>query len=65
MNYALDTPTKKGVWIPEDPKFTPVPAHSSQQTQDHRVLTWLHHKPQNHAIFPKQAESGRSKYQSK
>lgn len=63
MNYALDTPIKRGVWIPEETKFTPVPQHSSQQTQDHRVMTWLHHKPQNHAIFPKEPESGRKKHQ--
>jgi hypothetical protein len=59
MNYALDTPIKRKVFIPEEPKYTPVPAHTSNQTQDHRVFTWLQHKPQNHAIFPKPAQSGR------
>jgi len=63
MNYALDTPIKRSVWVPEDPKWTPVPPSSGQQTQDHRSMTWLHHKPQNHAIFPKEAESGRKKQQ--
>ena len=62
MNYALDTPIKRTVWNPDDIKWTPVPQHSSQQTQDHRMMTWLHHKPQKHAIFPIEAESGRKKY---
>jgi hypothetical protein len=61
MNYALDTPIKRTTWTPEDTKWTPVPTHSSQQTQDHRSITWLHHKPQSHAIFPIQPESGRKK----
>jgi len=61
MNYFLDTPIKRKVWIPEETKATPVPPHSSQETQTHHTLTWLHHKPQNHAIFPKPAESGRKK----
>jgi len=59
MNYALDTPVRRTLWTPEEPKFTPVPEHTSQQTQDHRVMTWLHHKPQQHAIFPRPPESGR------
>lgn len=65
MNYALDTPIQRSTWTPEEPKPVAIPAHSSQQTQTHRTLTWLHHKPQDHAIFPRQAESGRRNYQSK
>lgn len=61
MNYALDTPIRKGVYIPEPTKLTPVPPHASNTTQDHRVFSWLQHKPQNHAIFPKPAQSGRDK----
>ena len=52
MNYALDTPIKKPMWIPEDPKPVQLPPHTSNETQDHRRMTWLHHKPQKHAIFP-------------
>jgi len=59
MNYFLDTPIKRQVYIPEEPKYTPVPTHHSNQTQEHRVFTWLHHKPQKHAIFPKPPESGK------
>jgi hypothetical protein len=61
MNYALDTPVKRNLWIPPVPKDTPVEKHSGQETQDHRVMTWLHHKPQAHAIFPLEAQSGRKK----
>jgi len=61
MNYALDTPIRKGVYKPEDPKYTPIPPHSGNTTQDHRVFTWLHHRPQKYAIFPKPPESGRDK----
>jgi len=61
MNYALDTPVKRKLWIPADPKAEAVPIHSGQQTQDHRVMTWLHHKPQSHAIFPIDPLSGRKK----
>jgi hypothetical protein len=61
MNYFLDTPIKKGVYIPEEIKQTPVPQHTSNQTQDHRIFQWLHHKPQAHAIFSKPAQSGREK----
>jgi hypothetical protein len=60
-NYALDTPIQRTVYTPEETKWTPVPPHTSNETQDHRIFTWLHHKPQTHAIFPFQAESGREK----
>ncbi len=61
MNYALDTPIKRTTFKPEETKYTPVPPHTSNQTQDHRIFSWLHHKPQNHAIFPRPAQSGRDK----
>jgi len=59
MNYFLDTPIKRPVYVPEEPKYTPVPPHTSNQTQDHRVFTWLQHKPQRHAIFPLPPQSGK------
>jgi len=61
MNYALDTPIKRPVYIPQESNPIPIAPHSSNQTQDHRIYTWLEHKPQNHAIFPKPAVSGRRK----
>jgi hypothetical protein len=61
MNYALDTPVRRSVYVPPAPVYTPVPQHSSNQTQDHHIFSWLQHKPQNHAIFPKPAVSGRHK----
>jgi len=61
MNYALDTPIKKGIYVPEAPKYIQHQPHTSNQTQDHRVFQWLQHKPQNHAIFPRPAMSGRDK----
>jgi len=61
MNYPLSTPIKKGVYVPQETRWTPVPPPTSNQNQMHRSITWLHHKPQNHAIFPLQPESGRTK----
>jgi len=59
MNYFLDTPIKRMLFNPEVPKIIPIPPHASNQTQDHRIYTWLHHQPQKHAIFPKPPQSGR------
>jgi len=61
MNYYLDTPIKKGIFNPPPTEKNPVPKHSSEETQGHRFLTWLLHKPQNHAIFPIEQQSGRKK----
>jgi hypothetical protein len=61
MNYALDTPIKRKMWTPPTPVLTPVTPHSSQQTHFHHSLTWLYHKPQENAIFPIEAQSGRKK----
>jgi hypothetical protein len=61
MNYALDTPIKRSVYVPPEPQTYTVPPHPSNNTQDHRIFNWLYHKPQNHAIFPKPAVSGRRK----
>jgi hypothetical protein len=59
MNYALDTPIKRKMWSPPTPVSIAVPQHTSQQTQFHHRLTWLHHKPQDHAISPITSQSGR------
>jgi hypothetical protein len=61
MNYALDTPIKRTVFKPQEEKSIPVPTHTSNQTQDHRIFQWLHHKPQAHSIFPIAPQSGRDK----
>ena len=62
MNYALDTPTKRNVYIPENdipfaPAFQPRPASETDQT--HRNMTWLHHKPQSIADKPIKTEATR------
>uniref|UniRef100_A0A6C0B190 Uncharacterized protein n=1 Tax=viral metagenome TaxID=1070528 RepID=A0A6C0B190_9ZZZZ len=61
MNYALDTPIKRTVFKPQEEKVIPIAPHTSNQTQDHHVFQWLHHKPQTHAIFPLPPQSGRDK----
>ena len=64
MNYALDTPTKRKVYVPEnDIPFAPAytPSHTTETDQTHRKMTWLFHRPQDHSVFPKQPESGRDK----
>jgi hypothetical protein len=61
MNYALNTPVKRPVWVPPKDTPTPVAPHTGQETQDHHRMTWLHHKPQSHAIFPISPLSGRKK----
>ena len=54
--YPLDTPVNRKLYVPgeDDVGFAPVvsPPPTSQQDQTHRKLTWLFHKPQDHAIFP-------------
>ena len=61
MNYALDTPTNRKLHIPgdEETTSTPVtyPKPSTETDQTHRQMTWLHHKPQEHAIFPGKTEA--------
>jgi len=61
MNYALDTPIQRSVYTPEEQKPIAVAPHTSNQTQDHRIFQWLHHKPQSHSIFPMPPKSGRDK----
>ena len=54
--YPLDTPVNRKLYVPgeDDVGFAPVvsPPPASQKDQTHRNLTWLFHKPQDHAIFP-------------
>jgi hypothetical protein len=64
MNYALDTPTKRNVYVPEnDIPFAPAfqPSNSSEVDQTHRRLTWLHHKPPLVAPTELKPEAGRDK----
>lgn len=56
MNYSLDTPTNRKVYVPgsdeklfEKIEFPKIPQETDQT---HRNMTWLFHKPQNTAIFP-------------
>lgn len=61
-NYALDTPVKRNLYIPDDNvQFAPVitPPPLSETDNSHRNFTWLHHKPRDHAVFPVDAKSGR------
>lgn len=47
MNYALSTPVKRNVFIPEnDIPFAPayIPPNSTELDQSHRRMTWLHNK---------------------
>lgn len=63
MNYALDTPIKRKVYVPDNdipfaPAYQPAPPQELDQT--HRKMTWLFHRPQDAAVFPKPPESGRT-----
>jgi len=45
-HYGLDTPIiRPKQWVPEEPKYTPVPPQASEQTQDHRAYAWVLSKP--------------------
>jgi hypothetical protein len=59
FSYALSTPTKKGTWTPVEQKPHPYIPYSGEQTQDHRLMTWLI-KPKNNQIVPN-PQSGRLK----
>jgi hypothetical protein len=61
MNYALDTPIKRDVFKPVEQPTVAIAPHTSNETQDHRIFAWLHHKPQMHSIFPLAPQSGRDK----
>jgi hypothetical protein len=61
MNYALDTPTRRALYTPQEHEAHKLvlPPHTPETDQSHRGLQWLFHKPQEHAIFPAQPASGR------
>jgi hypothetical protein len=43
MNYALDTPTKRNVYVPDtDTPFSPAytPPNPTELDQTHRAMTW-------------------------
>jgi hypothetical protein len=51
MNYALDSPLNRKVYVPgeDDVSFAPVsyPSRNSEIDQTHRRMNWLFHKPQD------------------
>ena len=61
MNYALDSPINRKVYVPDrdEVPFAPVeqPKPAREQEQTHRNMQWLFHKPQNHAFFPVQPQA--------
>lgn len=65
MDYSLQTPINRKLYVPEENEvpFAPViyPPISSAQDQSYRRMTWLFHKPQNHAIFPVKSEKPEKK----
>jgi hypothetical protein len=44
MNYALDTPIKRNVYVPDDVPFAPAytPPNPTEIDQTHRKMTWQH-----------------------
>jgi hypothetical protein len=61
MNYALDTPTQRNLYIPkpDEQLKLKLPEHTPERDQSHRHFQWLFHRPQDSAIFPAPAESAR------
>jgi hypothetical protein len=61
MNYSLDTPIQRKVYVPGESEipFQPViyPKNSQETDQTHRNMQWLFHKPQNTGIFPIQPQA--------
>jgi hypothetical protein len=62
--YTFETPLlKPKVYVPgvSEVPFAPAtwPNHTTETDQTHRNMKWLFHKPQSHAIFPLEPESGR------
>jgi len=44
MNYSIDTPIKRNVYVPDDTPFAPafVPPNPAETNQAHRNMTWQH-----------------------
>lgn len=61
MDYSLNTPTNRTLYIPtaDEQLKLKLPSYTSEQDQTHRNLQWLFHKPQNHAIFPEPPHAAR------
>ena len=61
MNYALDTPVQRNLYIPQESESLKVklPPHTPETDQTHRGLQWLFHRPQDRSIFPAPAQSAR------
>lgn len=61
MNYALDSPIQRKVYVPGEDEipFQTIhyPKNSQETDQTHRNMQWLFHKPQQHAIFPVEAKA--------
>jgi hypothetical protein len=61
MNYAVDTPIKRNMYVPEnDIPFAPAyqPKPPSETDQSFRNMTWLNHRP---TVSKIKTESGRDK----
>jgi len=60
-NYALDSPINRKMYVPgeDDLPVAPVtfPKPPTETDQTHRRMDWLHHKPQDNAIFPGKTEA--------
>lgn len=56
MNYSLNTPINRKIYVPgsDEKMFHKIvlPAIPQETDQTHRNMQWLFHKPQNVAIFP-------------
>jgi hypothetical protein len=61
MNYALDSPITRKVYVPgeDEVPFAPIqqPKKVAESDQTHRNMQWLFHKPQQHAVFPIQPQA--------
>jgi|UniRef100_A0A6C0AI68 hypothetical protein len=60
-NYVMNNPTNRKIYVPGDEEITSAPVtypkNPAETDQTHRQMNWLHHKPQDHAIFPIQSEA--------
>lgn len=69
MNYALDTPIKRNVFVPDnDVPFAPAfgPLNTSETDQTHRRMTWQHDNRQKAIVdiniqFPQSARLEKKK----
>lgn len=61
MNYALDTPTKRKVFVPDDIPFAPAfsPPNPPETDQTHRAMTWQFDKRQQVVGTQEPPKSGR------